>query len=371
MAKKQTKKKTTKRPNILLKEFIETVDKEIFDVVIKNKIITDISSISIKRSRLTFINVKFAKYIDLTFPVDSFITFENCEFAESISISSTYIDFNKCTFKKNLRVFNCNDLDINNCIIKEDLTFVRSESITINDSTIKSLKAINCNNSYITGSNSNIRIINISQSNIKEFTLTNIESDTIKLVSSYFDNIYIINKSNKLIDTFTLFMTFVSGNMDITRQKFNKFIVYRSSIIEKCAFNPKNINTFNIQFSYGISPPTNEIILYKKVALYKNKTIFNSNIIAKLVVPADAKRVYCGLKKIRVSKAKCIGFYNLNGTEFNFTKDKNYRICSLHSENYEYEIDKICKPEKAFCGISGECGSGIHGFIDFNSAVKY
>ena len=107
----------------------------------------------------------------------------------------------------------------------------------------------------------------------------------------------------------------------------------------------------------------------KKLAVWHGSKRTKNSIIAKLVVPAEAKRVYCGLHKIRVSEAKCVGFYNCDGTEYK--PRKGYVITSLYSDSYYYELNKICKPTLAFDEIAGSCGSGIHGFIEFNEAVKY
>jgi hypothetical protein len=38
---------------------------------------------------------------------------------------------------------------------------------------------------------------------------------------------------------------------------------------------------------------------------------------------------------------------------------------------FKYKIGETVKPSKEFDTTSGECGSGIHGYIDFVDAVKY
>ena len=71
--------------------------------------------------------------------------------------------------------------------------------------------------------------------------------------------------------------------------------------------------------------------------------------------------------KIRVSKAKVIGFYNLDGSVL----PDDTEVISSYDPKFKYKIGDTVKPTKEFDTTSGLCGSGIHGYIDFVDAVKY
>ena len=89
--------------------------------------------------------------------------------------------------------------------------------------------------------------------------------------------------------------------------------------------------------------------------------------IIKLEVPEKAKRVYCDELKIRVSKAKVIGFYNLDGSVL----PDDSEVVSGYDHTFKYKIGDTVKPEKDFDPTSGSCGSGIHGYIDIGDAIRY
>ena len=109
----------------------------------------------------------------------------------------------------------------------------------------------------------------------------------------------------------------------------------------------------------------NTIILYKKAVAVEGE--LQRNIIVKLEVPENAQRVYCNKLKIRVSEAKVVGFYNLDGSAI----PDDTEVVSFYDSKFKYKIGETVKPEKKFDNTNGLCGSGIHGYIDFVDAVKY
>jgi hypothetical protein len=116
-------------------------------------------------------------------------------------------------------------------------------------------------------------------------------------------------------------------------------------------------------------PPEKNLVLYKKcLANIKNH---DREVIVKLSVPDTAKRVYCRDSKIRVSEAKVEGMYYLDGKELEPEFTTGNKVYSIFNEEYFYNMGEVKTPTCAFTNMSGTCGSGIHGFVDFDSAVDY
>lgn len=116
-------------------------------------------------------------------------------------------------------------------------------------------------------------------------------------------------------------------------------------------------------------PPEKNLVLYKKcLANIKNH---DKEVIVKLSVPDTAKRVYCRDSKIRVSEAKVVGMYYPDGKELEPEYTTGNKVYSIFSDEYFYNMGEVKTPTYAFTSTSGVCGSGIHGFVDFDSAVDY
>ena len=118
-----------------------------------------------------------------------------------------------------------------------------------------------------------------------------------------------------------------------------------------------------------IFPPEKNLDLYKKCLA--NIKGHDREVIVKLSVPDTAKRVYCRDSKIRVSEAKVIGMYYPDGKELEPEYTTGNKVYSIFSDEYFYNMGEVKTPTYAFTNMSGTCGSGIHGFVDFESAVDY
>lgn len=376
MAKKPVKKTTTRRPSIMLVDIIEQESKVIIkssDLIIENKIVKDDSTSDIlfsEYNEVKFTKVNFTGTVVLCFQPETEVIFEDCTFDKKPTITGgEKIKFKKCKFKLCVDVRNVNyELAFCNCEVKHLLDIAMCSNVFIIDSKIYRVLAFNCLRGELYFGHSVFNQISAVDSYCCDFSVNDIKCERIELNRCYIDDVFMTNSSNNIINTLSLGNVYISDSLDIYSQRLNTFNATHTTVIEECKFRPDYIKKWDLRYTNGIVPPSNEIILYKKVAVWHGSKC-SKKIIAKLVVPAEAKRVYCGLHKIRVSEAKCVGFYNYDGTEYK--QRKGYVITSLYSDSYYYQLNKICKPSIDFDGTVGTCGSGIHGFIEFDEAVKY
>lgn len=377
MAKKPVKKSTTKRPSIMLVDFIEQESKSIIKsskLVIENKIVKDDSTSDIlfpKYEVVKFTKVNFTGRVVLCFRPETQVVFEDCSFDKKpIITGGNEISFKKCKFKLCVDISNNKDeVYFSNCEVKNLLNIEMCSNVTISNSTIHQVLASKCFRGELYFVESVFNKISVVDSHCSDFSVSSIKCERIEINRCYIDDVYMSSSFNNVIGTLALWHVYISDTMDISNQRINTFNATRTTVIEECSFSTDYIKKWDLRFTNGIVPPSNEIILYKKVAIWHGSKCCKNRIIAKLVVPAEAKRVYCGLHKIRVSEAKCVGFYNFDGTEYK--QKKGYKITSLYSDSYCYQLNKICKPSLAFDETSGVCGSGIHGFVEFDEAIKY
>lgn len=374
MAKKSVKKTVNRKPSIILADFINKADNN-SELLIENKIVKDKSIIDIlfqEYNIVKFKNVNFTGEIAMHFLDETDVRFEECTFDKTpIIIGSSDLHFEKCKFKMSVSVHNIKfSVVFYCCNIKNILDIELCKAVSIRNSNVHDFRASRHFHGELYFMDSAIKMITVVDSNCSDFTAHGLKCEIIEISRSLIDDIYMVDSSKYTIGIFQLSHVYISNSLNISNQRINTFTTHHVTVAEECEFNTDFIKEWNIQHTNGIIPPSKEIILYKKVALwYGSKRCCKQRLIAKLIVPAEAKRVYCGLDKIRVSEAKCIGFYNCDGTEY--IVPKGYYITSLQSDTYYYELNKICKPTLDFDETPGICGSGIHGFIDFNEAVNY
>lgn len=377
MAKKPVKKTTTRRPSIMLVDFIEQEEKKIIknsELVIEKKIVKDDFASEIlfpEYEEVKFTNVNFTGAVALCFRPETEVVFEDCTFDKKPTITGgKEIKFKQCKFKLCVNVCSVKySVSFCNCEVKNFLNIEMCSDVFISNSTIYKVLASKCLHGELYFGHSSFNQINVVDSHCSDFSASNIKCERIELNRCYIDDVFIFNAFKDVIDTLALWYVYISDTLDIYGQRINRFDATRTTVTEECKFRSDYIKEWNLRFTNGIVPPSNEIILYKKVAVWHGSKCCKNRIIAKLVVPAKAKRVYCGLHKIRVSEAKCVGFYNCNGTEYK--PRKGYVITSLYTQSYNYQLNKICKPTADFDETTGTCGAGIHGFIEFDEAVKY
>ena len=103
-------------------------------------------------------------------------------------------------------------------------------------------------------------------------------------------------------------------------------------------------------------PEKGAFIAYKKVR----------NIVIELEVPADAKRSSATTKKCRCSKAKVLGFYDLDRNELDMDE-----VVNLNRVKTVYRKGEMVYPDKWDEDRWDECSNGIHFFITFDEARRY
>ena len=116
---------------------------------------------------------------------------------------------------------------------------------------------------------------------------------------------------------------------------------------------------------YSLSCPSHgSFIGWKKVYSCDEPEI---QMIAKLLIPEDAERLSGAGNKCRCNKAKVLEIQTLDG------ELKNDLICySLYNPHFLYKVGETVTAEKPFNKDRWEvCSSGIHFFIDRQSAVDY
>lgn len=161
-------------------------------------------------------------------------------------------------------------------------------------------------------------------------------------------------------------------NFSLSDSTIGEFYTNHAAVFGGFHSHKTTVGTYNLNYTTGIKPPSNEIILYKKCVGHPDKNGAlkdDDNVIVKLSVPAKAKRVYCGDLKIRVSEATVVDFYHPDGSKYEL-KD-GWCVRSNWDKKFKYHIGATVKPAEKFNPTSGQCGSGIHGFIEFNDAVNY
>lgn len=108
-------------------------------------------------------------------------------------------------------------------------------------------------------------------------------------------------------------------------------------------------------------PNSGEFIGWKKA--YHDE---NYNVIVKLLIPNDAKRISGTGLKCRTDKALVLDIQDIHNVKH---YDKAY---SYYDRNFVYKIGEYVTPTEDFCEDRfDECSSGIHFFINRNTAVDY
>ena len=113
--------------------------------------------------------------------------------------------------------------------------------------------------------------------------------------------------------------------------------------------------------------PEGAIIGWKKLdAVDENRCMTYKKVIAKLLIPGDAKRSNSTGRKCRASKARVLELQNIDGSHYTGVAE------STHTGGFYYEAGKTVYPEKPFDDDRwNECASGIHFFITREEAVDY
>ena len=124
------------------------------------------------------------------------------------------------------------------------------------------------------------------------------------------------------------------------------------------AKNITEVKDASIAFaSFRITPQEGAFVGWKKLL---------NGIIAKLVIPHDAKRMNAlGSRKCRAERVHVYEMYNADGTTFNGIG------IGKHHVNTKYETGKETLPDSYDDSITVECSHGIHFFLTREEATAY
>jgi uncharacterized protein YjbI with pentapeptide repeats len=131
-----------------------------------------------------------------------------------------------------------------------------------------------------------------------------------------------------------------------------------------CLLNADLRGAKHVPFIPMSCPDTGSFIGWKKCRDKKD-----NNVIVKLLIPEDAKRLSSTNMKCRCDRAVVLEIQNLDGSKADF----NTAYSMLYSDqNFAYKVGKTVVPEEPFEEDRWEeCASGIHFFINRQEAVDY
>lgn len=107
-------------------------------------------------------------------------------------------------------------------------------------------------------------------------------------------------------------------------------------------------------------PEKGAFTAFKKAELYNG-----DNCVVELLIPADAKRSSATTRKCRVSKAKVVAVYRMDG------KSVKQNAYSRHTNSFVYKIGKTVEVKNFDKNRWNECSTGIHCFITKKEAEQY
>lgn len=322
-------------------------------------------------NQVYFKNVIFKKFIHefVSISDNQELYFDNCMFDEPITFRGGTFHFNNCIFKSAVNFLDIDQANFDTCTFKGSIYVDRATYMYFT-------KCKNIDHIYMQNVCSDI---NFDHTPITEFFIESCNLDTLEIEYSSV-NKFTCSRSNirsfdiwgdskQVVEKLNLYNIFIEGILNINGPKVNYLYAKTSMITGSFLYNPTDVPEIKIEKSIGFIPPKNEIYLYKKCIIPKPNSEKFTPVIVKLLVPETAERVYCDELKIRVSEAKVIQFYDMNGKVYNLKKDKV--VCSSWDRSFVYTIGETVKPVNKFDTESGSCGSGIHGFINFGDAKDY
>lgn len=274
------------------------------------------------------------------------ITLKDCDFCQSC------VDFRSCSniIVSDCKFFSCHFqsfceayVTVQRCEIQEDVYAEQSHFISFNFLGGK-LKTFQFKECHI----SSLDLSSLDYSGFaNKFKPTSLKVDRILINSTFIDHATLISPYIKELNV-------------------------KSSMLVRAISYDDKLPKISSERSVGFVPTQQHLTLYKKAkVICKDDQKKIDEIIVKLEVPDEAKRVYCDFGKIRVSRAVTVGFYKLNGKKYTLNTKKRHIVIAQYGHDYEYEIGKTQKPEETFDSTYGRCGSGIHGFESFQEAVDY
>lgn len=309
------------------------------------------------------------------------VTFNHCYFFN--------VSFNQCELEKVVfEECSLGKMKFNNCYGYLSSTSYFSsctfDIIQINFCKFSGLSFINSTGKYterkITIKNSDIRYISSRNSD------SNLSNLDVKIYSSCLDLVQIYNQiiSYLIIDYSKI--AGVSGD-NITVKKYtiaHGILGFTNSLTNSQFSDIKNNGTIDnldirgfTEINYSVTLPyismfipEGEFIGWKKIYEFEDCK-FNRTLLAKLLIPNDAKRLKSTSGKCRASYAKVLGITNLEETK---QYSKGYTLVSKINSNdlcTTYKVGNYVFPDSFNPNRWETCSNGIHFFMDKQSAIDY
>lgn len=117
---------------------------------------------------------------------------------------------------------------------------------------------------------------------------------------------------------------------------------------------------------WPVCPIEGAFVAYKKVWKRNNDGYRPSLLIAKLMIPATAKRSSATTRKCRCSAAKVLALYYPNGR-----KTSILNAYSCFDSDFDYTVGKTVTADSFDPDRWNECSHGIHFFMTFEEARIY
>lgn len=305
-------------------DFAEVNDMTIKNIVVDGLNMRRIRFVKCKFSNAQFVNCKFyvVQFIDCTIDELEIIASTLDMIFENSKIKSSR--FNDCSSIGYLGQFRINRCELDDCKFRD---FVHT-GVDISKSEFHGTVLLGCVMIEVCASYSSFSDTIIYKSEMSK--------------SSFFDS--------KVIDC-RINYTNMSGS------SFNSRMTFENVEYHNCI----GLNT--------LLPEEGSFIAYKAVMVIdrsSNRRNKMKVLIAKLLIPADAKRYNATGLKCRASKAMVLGFYDIDKKEV-----RNRKAMSAHNLNFLYEKGKMIEPEAFDENRLLECSNGIHFFMSFDQAVDY
>lgn len=372
------------KPTISVTELMKRIKKEFSKKHVLGSVNVRINDVNIDRGE----TIDFHEVIP--FNEEAELTFENVSFDDATDIiapSDTSLIFRRCNFKFDVD-FKCGALDIVRCKSNDITVYANHYDVYLSNLKTKSPVRIDVNDarnvtlekcegfgifiSYHATSS-----VNVLDSKIANVVIHNGPSGLFRIEGSKIEEIDIndVNidrvsvKNSEISLSMKIKRTSILNDIDVKSTKIDKLVCDRAAFFGEVFYDPTEIKRIDCDETIGFRPPENEFTMYKTCHVRDKDDCELDQVIVQLSVPAKADRVYCGHLKIRVSEAKVVKFLEADGKPFKLKR--NCKVCADFDNSFVYKIGKTVKPVNPFDPKSGECGSGIHGFVKFSDAVNY
>lgn len=316
--------------------------------------------------------------VELGIPEDARIIFTKCTIDFSRNSVQLYrpdfknrtVAFHNCSFPNGLELTTGRgDLELGYCTSAGVVSIIDSgKTVNINNSEFYGLEIAKCHglNLWINEATKIANCAIISNCLMHRLAISDQSSiNYLNINHGYAGLVHIDGKINEKLRLHHIAIDELYFGSDASIKQLN---ASECAIVERVV-NAEAIEEHFTTKTVQMFPPEKNLVLYKKCLA--NIKEHDKEVIVKLSVPDTAKRVYCHDSKIRVSEAKVVGMYYPDGKELEPEYTTGNKVYSIFSDEYFYNMGEVKIPTYAFTNMSGTCGSGIHGFVDFDSAVDY